>query len=78
MPETIVPTTLQAWPDHVLLSAEVRAWREAARCAQEYNRKHDRSIHTMLRDSLLSANEWWHTVRAERERRGLIQTQTVA
>jgi hypothetical protein len=67
-----------ALDDTALLALEVNAWREAARCALEFQRRHDRSIHVILRDALNSANDFWQQVRAARIERGLTQTQTVA
>jgi hypothetical protein len=51
-----------ALDDTALLALEVHAWREAARCALEFQRRHDRSIHVILRDALNSANDFWQQV----------------
>jgi hypothetical protein len=49
------------------------AYRDAARSFQEARSNRDRSIAGMLRDAALSADDYWHTLKAEIARRESVE-----
>ena len=69
MGTSFVVDSLSLLDDASLRRMERRAYLDAARSFQEARANRDRSIAGVLRDAALSADDYWHTLKAEITRR---------